>query len=243
MNDNYKVIRWFGIVTLISLNIFLLASTKQIKDTAVTTNTISFNGEGKVSAKPDIAKIEFAIITEGKTSKEAQEANSPKSKDVVNFLKKQDIDDKDIKTISYNIFPKYNYQRLGNPEIIGYEVNQKFEVKVRDLEKTNAVVDGLTSVGVNNIANLGFTIDDPEKLQAEARAQAIADAKQKAQDLEKQLGINLGKIVNFSEGNYGFPGPIAYDTKSLGGALNHGPELPPGENEIKVDVTITYQIK
>ena len=106
-------------------------------------------------------------------------------------------------------------------------------------------LDGLVSAGANNISGLNFTVDDPEKLQAEARAKAIKDTKEKADELEDQLGVNLGKIVNLYENTGGFPTPYYMEAKDfgqggVGGAI---PEIPVGENEIVVNVTITYQIK
>ena len=81
--------------------------------------------------------------------------------------------------------------------------------------------------------------------QAEARAKAIKDAKKKADELEDQLNIDLGKIVNFSENTGGFPGPYYLEAKDFGqGGVGGGaPEIPVGENETVVNVTITYQIK
>lgn len=242
MNDNYKYLRWSGTLVLVILSVFLITVTKQVKNTP-TTNTISFTGEGKVAAIPDIAKVNFAIITQAATSKQAQNANSPKSKAVVDFLKEQGVEEKDIKTTSYNVRPQYNYPRYGQPEITGYEALQVFEVKIRNLEKTSAILDGLVSAGANNISNLNFTVDDPEKIQAEARSKAIDDAKKKARDLEDQLGINLGKIVNFFENTGRYPGPYYLEAKDVSGMGGGGLEIPIGENEIEVNVTIIYQIK
>ncbi len=242
-NLNKNLLVWVGVVLLATLTVFILVSTNQTLNTTTTTNTISFNGEGKVSAKPDIAKINFAIITEGTTSKAAQDLNSPKSKTVTDFLKKQGVADKDIKTTSYNIYPQYSYPRSGVPEIKSYQVSQSFELKVRDLEKISGILDGLTLAGANNIINLGFTIDDPEKLRSEARAKAIADAKKKASELESQIGISLGKIVNFSENASGYPRQTFYANAPVAEIKSGGPSVPTGENEIVVDVTLTYQIK
>ena len=87
-------------------------------------------------------------------------------------------------------------------------------------------------------------MDEPDKLKAQARAMAIADAKQKANELKNQLGISLGRIINFSEGYNGVPVPKLYEKAvGMGGMGGGGPEVPPGENEINVTVTITYQIK
>lgn len=260
MTKLQKTILYWSVVALVVIfAVFLLVSINQKLNTAATTNTVSFSGEGKVLAKPDVAIVEFSIITEAATSKAAQDDNSKKSQKVVDFLKKQDIEEKDIKTTSYNIYPKYSYPRpiiynqaesgmpvppesSGQPKIVGYQVTQSFQVKVRNFDKLSGIVDGLVSVGVNNVNNLGFSVEDPEKLKAEARAKAIADAKKKADELKSQIGIKLGKIVNFTEGYGGYPGPYYLEAKGMGGDVT-GPSLPVGENEISVNVTLTYQIK
>lgn len=254
MNKLQKtILYWLLAVLAVIFAVFLLVSINQKLNTATTTNTVSFSGEGKVLAKPDIAMVEFSIITEAVTSKTAQDDNSMKSQKVTDFLKKQSIEEKDIKTISYNIYPKYSYpspviynqfpERSNEPKIIGYQVTQSFQVKVRDFDKLSGIVDGLVSVGVNNVNNLGFLVEDPEKLKSEARTKAVADAKKKADELKNQIGIRLGKIINFSEGFGGYPGSYFLEAKSGGGVGGDGPSLPPGENEITVNVTLTYQIK
>lgn len=242
-NLQKTVIAWLGAAVLFMLFVFLSASTTQKINTAPATNTVSFGGQGKVLAKPDVAIVDFSIVTESEDSKTAQDQNSAKSKTVIDFLKKQNIDDKDIKTSSYNIFPQYRYPQFDKPEIRGYQVNQMMEVKIRDLDKVSAVLDGVVSAGVNQVNNLRLTIDDPDKLKKEARAKAITDAKNKAANLRKQLGVSLGKIVNFSENVAGSPIPVFFDRAAGGGLGGGGPSVPAGENEVVVDITITYQIK
>lgn len=262
MNNNLKYLIWAGTAVLVTLVAFLIVSVNRLVNTAMTANTVSFTGEGRIFATPDIAAISFSIVTEAVTSKAAQDANSEKSKKVVGFLKDQKIEEKDIKTTGYNISPKYSYPRPvplppgiqgqsypdveyydRNPKITGYQVVQSFEVKVRDLEKVSAILDGLVSAGANQVNNLGFQVDNIEKVKNEARGLAIKDAKEKASRLKKQIGIRLGKIVSYNEDS-GYP-PIylraeAFDKSGFGG---DGPEVPAGENEIIVNVTITYQIK
>ncbi len=242
MNQTQKnILFWTGTVLLAVLSLFLLVSINQTLNTAATTNTVSFTGEGKVTAKPDVAVLDLAIVTQAATSKEAQDQNSQKSKTLTDFLKKQGIEDKDIKTTSYNIYPQYLYPINGKPTINGYQVNESIQVKIRDLDKTNKILDGVVSAGVNQINNLQITIDNPEKLKDEARQKAIDDAKAKANALKDQLGIRLGRIINFTESGTGVPPPIIYAKEGIGGG--GGPSIPTGENEITTSVTITYQIK
>lgn len=243
MNTQFKPLIWSGTAVMVILSVFLLVGTNQILNTATTTNTVSFSGEGKVTAKPDIAKVDFAIITEAVSSKDAQNNNSLKSKMVVDFLKKQSVDEKDIKTTRYDIYPQYKYPYNNKPEISGYQVTQKTEIKIRDLEKVSSILDGAVSAGVNEITGLSFEIDNPDALKAEARAKAIADAKKKASELKSQVGISLGKIINFSENTGGYPIYFKSEVMEADGRGGGGPSVPTGENEIVVNVTITYQIK
>ncbi len=247
-NFNSKLFLGVVIVFLAIVSLFLLASVSQIVNTATTTNTVSFSGEGKVTAKPDIAVISFSIVTQATESKQAQDDNSKKSNAITDYLKQQGIADKDIKTSNYNVYPQYDYripQINGSPRISGYQVSQSFELKVRNLDKVSTLLDGLVKNGANQVSNLGFKIDNPEKLKSEARAKAIADAKSKADVLKNQLGISLGRIINFSENTGGYPMPVMYDAMTKGVGMGGGvaPSIPSGENEITVDVTITYQIK
>ena len=271
MQKHYKYLVWAGTVVLVVLALFLMVSIDHLSNTATNTNTVSFDGEGRVFAKPDIAAVSFSILTEAVTSKVAQDDNSLKSKKVVDFLKDQDIEDKDIKTTGYNVYPQYsNYPRPcpfpaqevmmepppgtipssypcivdNTQKISGYQVSQSFEVRVRDLNKVSAVLDGLVAQGANQVNNLGFQVDDIEKVTNEARVLAIRDAKEKASTLQNQIGIRLGKIVNYSEGGGGYPIYMlkAEAADGRGGGVS-GPSVPAGENEIVVNVTITYQIK
>lgn len=260
MNKHYKYLVWAGTAVLVVLTLFLMVNINHISNTATTTNTVSFDGEGRVFAKPDIAAVSFSILTEAVTSKVAQDDNSKKSQKVVDFLKSQGIEEKDIKTSGYNVYPQYGYPKpipLGvevqsypapdyypsNPKITGYQVSQSFEVKVRDLERVSAILDGLVTAGANQVNNLGFQIDDIEKVKNEARELAIKNAKEKASTLKKQIGIRLGKIVNYYEGGGGYPVYMLKAEANGRGGDTGGPSVPAGENEIVMNVTITYQIR
>ncbi len=246
MNNTFKPLIWVGTVVLALLAIFLMAETKQVMNTAATINTVSFTGEGKISAKPDIAVISASIVTQATDSKVAQNDNSAKSTKVTEFLKKQNIEDRDIKTSGYNIYPQQKYPPYGGqPTITGYQVTQSFEIKVRDLAKIGTILSGLVTAGANQVNNTGLQVENPEALKDQARQEAINDAKQKANTLKKQVGISLGKIVNFSENTGGYPYPMMYESKTASGMGGSSvtPDVPVGENEISVSVTITYQIK
>lgn len=220
--------------------------------------TITVSGQGEVMAVPDIATVTYTARAEGKTTKDAQVAEAKISKAAMDALKTLGIDAKDIKTENYNSYPKYSDGYSGGPEmmmyprptkqvIIGYEASESVSVKIRKTDDAAKVIEALGKTGVSDISGPNFTVDDPDKLQSDARAKAIDDAKAKADVLEKQLGVHLGKIINFSEnGNY----PMYYASKGMmamdavaAPEASGAPSLSTGEQKITSNVTITYEIR
>jgi uncharacterized protein YggE len=222
-------------------------------------NTISVSGSGEVFAAPDIANISFTVRESATKVSAAQDKVSVKVKAALAGIRKAGVADKDIKTQNYSSNPTYEWQegtpycagvncptyRPGKQVITGYEVSQTVNIKVRNLEDVNGLVDGLATAGVTEMQGPNFAIDQEDALQAEARKQAIDKAKIKAELLAKQLGVSLVRIVSFSEGN-NYP---VYARAMVSGAgmdsakAVPAPELPQGENQITSNVTITYEIR
>lgn len=220
-------------------------------------NVITVNGEGEVFAVPDVATFTFSVIEERPNAKVAQDIAAEKINSMLSYLGESDIEEKDIKTVSYNVFPRYDYKREictqfscppGEQVLRGFEVNQTIQVKVRDIDEAGAILAGVGERGVSSVSGLNFTIDDEEELQREARQEAIEDAQSKAKELAKDLGVRIIRVVNFSE----FGGPpkyarfdfaIAESAFGVGGDDALTPEIPVGENKIVSNVSITYEIR
>ncbi len=209
-------------------------------------NTISFSATGKVFAQPDLVLTTFSVITEEKTVAEALTKNSESMNKVIEFMKSQGIEDKDLKTTVFSIYPRYewhksesSYYPQGERVLVGYTVKQSLEVKIRDMEKIGVLIEGATNAGANEVGNLQFTFDNEDELKAQARKQAIDKAKQKAKELASQLGVKLGRITDFQEN---LISPIFYDAKEAYGLGGAAPEIETGENLIQSTVIITYEI-
>lgn len=256
-----------ALVTLIGALVFVYAGYyaalwKQVTRQDREPFQISVSGEGKVAAKPDIAVLSATIRTEKPTLKDAQKENTEVSQKVVSFLKSSGIAEKDIRTSFYNITPQYQYndcpriqieiyppipcRPLDKPKIVGYQVANTYEIKVRAIEKAGDILEGVVSAGANEVSGLSFSIDDEDAFKADARKLAIDDATAKAKVLAKQLGVRLGRIVSFGEG---FGGPIFYERMMAASAEGRGGDIAmpvpveAGEQEIMVNVTIVYEMK
>lgn len=210
-------------------------------------NTISVSGEGTVYADPDLALTNFSVVTEKETVDRALEENKKKMNKVIERIKQQGIEGKDLKTTTFDIQPRYEWHEKtqedrtkGERVLVGYEVTQDLQVKVRELGKVGEIIQEATDAGANRVGNLRFTIEDEEQIKKEARKEAINQAKSKARETASQLGVDLVRIVNFSE-NFYIPrsSSEALMEKQAGGAA---PEIEPGQNKVEVNVNITYEI-
>lgn len=213
---------------------------------------VSFTASAKVFAKPDIAQISLAVKTDRqKDAATAVKANTDKMNAVVAKVKEAGINEKDIQTSAYNLTPEYDYPlNVGRGVLAGYSVYQEVIVKIRDLDKVGKVIETATAAGSNQVGGISFTIDDLTNLKNQARAEAVDKAKEQAKAMSKLTGIRLGKLVNVWE-NSANPMPYmdaSYSNKTMsmgigGGGAVAAPEIQVGQNEISVEVTLSYEVK
>ena len=253
-----------GVVVGVMLSAFLLVKTlEEIKGYGLIgkdippQSTIAVSGKGEKMVKPDIAEFSFSVIKEAKTVDDAQKEATKKMNEAIAVVRGALVEEKDIKTTGYNIYPRYEYQKSatlctewgcppGKQILVGYEVSQSISVKVRKISDAGSILSKIGEVGISQVSGLIFSIDKEDEVKNEARLLAINDAQAQAKVLAKQLGVNLVRIVNFSEsGNY----PIYYaktmmaDERGGGPEVAPTPEIPAGESTITSNVTITYEIR
>lgn len=237
---------WMGVLLVLLAGGFYLTG-KIIEQRDFTPMTITVDADGKVSAPPDIAVVSFGVQTGRQgTAQQAIKLLADKMQQVIDAVKKDSIEDKDISTDSFSLSPAYDWKD-GQQIPRGFEANQSLHVKVRDLDKIGAILSAVTAAGANQIGGVDFTIDDPEKLQAMARGKAITKAEAKAQKLATELGKSLKRLKGFSEGGgYGPPMPYAKANIALdqaGGASMESVPVPTGEQDITVSVSLTYELR
>ncbi len=220
-------------------------------DKTYPTRTFSVEGSADVDTTPDVAMFSATVTTEGgENVAEIQAKNSEKMDAIDAFVKEQGIDEKDLKTLQYNLYPRYNNGPCVNnycppATISGYTLTQTLEVKVRDTEKLNDLLSGVVEKGANSVSDVRFVVDDDTDAKNQAREEAIAKAKMKAKDIAKATGFRLGEIVTMYEMNtdqgmpyYGGMGGAMDMTKS-----SVAPTIEPGTQSARVTVTLTYEIE
>ncbi len=256
--DNFwKIARIVGIILAVFLTVISIKELKSIayvgKDVA-TVSTISVNGKGEAISIPDIAEFSFGVTENAKTVKEAQDKATARTNAAIDAVKKGGVDQKDIKTLAYNITPHYDYQQIycvttpcpgGKNVLNGYDVSQTIQVKVRDLSKAGDIFGTIGNTGVQSVDNLSFSIDDIDAVKATARAHAITNAQARAKKIASDLGVTLVRVTSYSDDianmMYSYTPTMAMDASMMKGQSS--PQIPAGEQKVTANVVITYEIR
>jgi len=216
--------------------------------------TFNVNGEGKITIIPDIAKISFTVTTEGdKDISKLQKENTEKMNKAIAFVKNNGVEEKDIKSLNYDLSPRYQYFQCKTDgacppsEIIGYTISQSASMKIRDFEKIGIILAGVVENGANSVSQLSFDIDEPATAENQARAQAIKIAKEKAETMASAGEFSIGKLLSIEEQSsetpfYGMD-MISKEGIGGGGEMTTAPSIEPGSQEVKINVTLQYEIK
>src|SRR3989338_56300 len=253
-----KVLKWVW-VALIILAIFLAVETlgalKNLRSIDPTYNSISVSGEGEAISVPDIAVFSFTVSRDAKVASDAQSEVTKSMDMILAELKALGIEKKDIKTTDYSLWPKYASEPIiCSPTFCppsrqvqdGYTASHNVSVKVRSTEDVGEALRVAGENGATGLSSISFPVANPDKIIDEARAEAIKDAKEKAKLLSKELGVRLVRVVSFYDNTGG--GPTPYYAEGMGGDMVKSsstpvPTIPTGENKIKINVTVTYEIR
>lgn len=225
--------------------------------------SFSVTAEGRAIGVPDVAQFSFSVVTQGGKDLAALQAeNTKKVNAAIDYVKGEGVAAKDVKTSQYSVEPRYQYYDCSPrpygaatpcppPEIVGYTVMQSVEVKARDFEKVGGILSGVVTNGANTVSQLNFTVDDPTKLEDEARAEAIDKAKRKADQVADAGRFSIGRLLGIDEGGGVSPyyrmesaKAMAYGMGGDGSApAAPAPAVEPGSQDVRVTVTLRYEIR
>jgi hypothetical protein len=200
---------------------------------------ISVTGEATVSVPPDQAQIDAGVTSEAKTAREASDANNTAMGKVLLALKGAGIEEKDVQTSRLSLQPQSAPNRTGPAAIVGYRASNRVTVRLRDVTKVASVIDTLVAAGANEIGGINFVVSQASKLLDDAREQAVADARRKAEIYARAAGVTLGAPLSISE--EGSPGPMPFRKMAAGMAAST--PVAQGEETLAVTVSVSWAIK
>jgi uncharacterized protein YggE len=209
---------------------------------ATNQRTLNVSGNGKVYLAPDVAYIFIGVHSQAEQVAEALSQNNTQAQAIAQTLRNMGVEDKDIQTSSFNIYPQQQYDNNGQLTGTTYSVDNTVNVTVRNLSTLGQLLDAVVKAGANNINGINFDVIDKTAAISQARKLAIADAQAQAQELASAAGVTLGDLLSLNATTNSGPTPL-YDSK--GGAMVASTEtaVSSGQLLISVDANLTYELK
>jgi uncharacterized protein YggE len=204
------------------------------------TPSVTVMGEATVTTAPDIALIDAGVTSDGKTAKQASEANNKAMGDVLLALKGAGVDQKDFQTSQLSLQPQMSQSASGNGplKITGYRASNRVTITLRDVANVGGIIDALVGAGANDIGEISFSVSQASKLLDDARVKAVEDARRKAALYAQATGMILGSPLSISED--GAPPPMVFRKMSASPAAA---PIAPGEQMLRIAVNIVYELK
>jgi uncharacterized protein YggE len=231
----------FSIVLLSALVLSACGATSS----AGTQRTLNVTGTGQVFITPDIAFLYLGVHTEMPTAADAVTANNAQTAKVIDALKAFGVDEKDIRTTSFSIWPIDRYDPATGTATGQkyYAVDNTVYITARDLTKLGALLDTVVKAGANSINSIQFDLSDKTEAMKQARAAAVQNAKDQATELSGLAGVSLVEITNIS---YTDSTPYVYADYGRGGGgagIQANVPIQPGQMTITASVSVSFEIK
>lgn len=219
--------------------------------------SITVTGQTERKVVPDEAHVNVNVNAVNMKMETAKSEHDQKLRKVIDIAKKAGIDEAQIKTRSANVQPRYSYENSSRV-FKGYQVTTSLDITVKKISSVGEVLEKLMGAGLESkadtewmgLANVSYTISNPNKLRDEMTTEAIKNAREKAERMASAAGASLGVVYQVSEGNvpqFNYPRPMPMMAMAARGAqaemASDAMSPPPGEQEVSTTVTVMYELK
>jgi uncharacterized protein len=197
---------------------------------------VTVGGEATIAVAPDTAIIRIGVTSQGKNAREASEANARQITAVLAAIKASGIDDRDIQTSRLSLQPQYDPNKSGTARLTGFQVTNQLTVRIHDIGKLPDILDRAIAAGANEMSGIEFAVSQQSRLLDQARAEAVADARRKAELYAQAAGAKLGRVLQIADESAPAPRPLVQAMRA--GAV----PVAPGEQMLRVAVTVSYEL-
>jgi uncharacterized protein YggE len=207
---------------------------------------LDLTATGEVSRVPDIAIISAGVVSRSGTASAALQDAANRMDKVVAALKHAGVAERDIQTSNVNLNPEYRYPENQSPQLVGYTANNTLTIRFRDIRNSGKILDALVAVGANQINGPNLTVDKPEPALDEARANAVAIGRARAEAYARSLGLRVVRVVSITEGGgYAVPPPPPPPMPMMmaRGERDSSTAIAPGEQKLQVNLGMTFELQ
>jgi uncharacterized protein YggE len=199
---------------------------------------------GESTRVPDVAIISAGVVTRARTAAAAMQENAQRMERVIAALRAVGIAERDIQTSNISLNPEYHHQENQPPRLTGYTASNQVNIRFRDIRNSGRVLDVLVAQGANQINGPTLTLDRPQLALDEARANAVAVGRARAQLYASALGMQVVRVVSLSEsGGYYPPPPHPMGERDGMAMAQAKTEILPGEQKHQVTLAMVFELR
>ncbi len=202
---------------------------------------LDVTAEGRTTRVPDLATIRAGVVSQSTTAAAALTDNAQRMAKVLASLKRAGVAPRDIATSNVQLAPQYRYADNQPPVITGYQATNTVSIRFRDVAKSGTVLDALVAEGANQIDGPNLSIDKPDAALDEARTDAIAQAKRRADLYAKAAGLRVSRIVSIAESGQDAGGPAQpVFMMARASMAKDSTQIAPGEKDVTVTLSVRF---
>lgn len=206
-------------------------------------NKVTVNSSSNVQTVPDMAELNVTLRSFGGTADEAQKDVAGRMNDLVAVLKDNAVAEESIQTTSYDVWPEYNYSG-DYEELVGYDASAYLTISDQAIDGIGDLINLCTENGVDYVDGVSFSCSNYDEVYAEALAQAVSDARSKAEIIAESEGKKVGTVMDIEEGYQ----DTYYQYKSVNNVMADGfaesasADIMAGQADIEASVTVTFEL-
>jgi len=204
---------------------------------------LEISAQGESRRTPDLATISAGVVTQAVDAATAMRENAARMERVIAALKRAGVADRDVRTANISLNPQYRYANNQPPVITGYQANNTVIVRFRDIGKSGTILDALVATGANQINGPELGLDNPAAAMDEARVDAVAKARARAELYAKAAGLRVRRILSISEGVYDMPRPMPVSLRTMDVAESASTKIVPGEQSLNVSLSVRFELE
>ncbi|HET9458388.1 MAG TPA: SIMPL domain-containing protein [Sphingomicrobium sp.] len=208
----------------------------------ITGTRLELTATGEATRVPNLAMISAGVVTRAPTATAALQQNSSRMERVLAALRRVGIAERDIQTSAISLNPEYQYQENQPPRLVAYTASNQVTIRFRDIRNSGQVLDILVAEGANQISGPNMTIERPEEALDEARTNAVAAGRARAELYARALGKRVARVISVSEGGgYYPPPPMPMAERAVMAAAKT--EILPGDQKLQVSLAMVFELQ
>ena len=200
---------------------------------------VHVDGVGTATGTPDVLRVTVGVETTADAVGDALQQADTAARRVLDALRGEGVATDDVQTVNLSIYPSF---AEDGQKIVGYTARHDLEVTLRDLDRAGTTIGLLVDAGGDaaRVQGISFALEDDAALQEEARAEAFAAARQKAEQYAELTGRTLGDVVEIREQLTASP-PMPYAAGDV--ARAESVPIAPGSAGVTVTVGVGWSLR